>query len=70
MRKPVAIELDLEAVAEADEGVAREPLAALDALEQEARLERRELHERRDRRVEIARDVKLRLHAVILPPNR
>jgi hypothetical protein len=65
----VAVELDLEAVAEADEGIARQALAAFDAFQEEAGLERGELHERRDRRVEVARDVKVRLHAVILPQN-
>src|SRR2546421_414573 len=48
-----AVEPHLQRVAETDERVTREPLAALDALEQKARLERGELHERRHRRVEI-----------------
>ncbi len=65
----IAVQLDLETVAEADEGIAAEALTAFDALQQEAGLEGRELHERRNRRVEIARDVKVRLHAVILPQN-
>ena len=56
-RETRLIEPHLEPVAEADEGIAAEPLAALDALEQEARRERAELHERRDRRVEITGDV-------------
>src|SRR6266404_8319892 len=52
-RKARAIEPHLQRVAETDERVTREPLAALDALEQKARLERGELHERRHRRVQI-----------------
>ncbi len=62
MCKPSPIEPHLEAIAEADEGVARQALAALHALEQEARGERGELHERRDRRVEISRDVEYLVH--------
>ncbi len=53
----VPVEPHLEPVAEADEGVARQALAALHALQQEARRKGRELHERRDRRVEISWDV-------------
>ncbi len=63
----IPVQFDLETIAETDEGVPRQALAALHAFQQEAGLERRELHERRDRRVEVARDVKMRLHAVILP---
>src|SRR5262249_30643560 len=55
--QPGVVEPHLEPIAEADEGVASEALAALDALEQEARRERAELHERRDRRVEGTGDV-------------
>ena len=60
-RQPGAIEPHLEAVTEADERVTRQPLAAFDALQQETRLERGELHECRDRCVEIARYVEWRL---------
>src|SRR5205085_1575801 len=52
-REPRAVEPHFQRVAETDERVTRQPLAALDALEQKARTERRELHERRHRRVEI-----------------
>lgn len=41
-------------VAEADEGEARQALAAFHALQQEARREGRQLHERRDGRIEVA----------------
>jgi len=53
----IGIELERERFTEADERVAREPLAALDALEQEARLERTELHVRRYGGIEIGCDV-------------
>ena len=53
----IGIELERERFTEADERVAREALAALDALEQEARLERPELHVGRYRGIEIGRDV-------------
>ena len=59
-RQPSAIEPHLEAVTEADERVTRQPLAAFDALQQETRLERGELHECRHRCVEIARYVEWR----------
>jgi len=59
--EPARIEPHLEAIAEADEGEASEPLTALDALEQEARAERGQLHERRYRRVQITRNVERRL---------
>jgi len=54
LAEPLAIEPYVERVAEADERVAAEALAALDALEQEARPERRKLQERRNRCVEVA----------------
>ena len=53
----VAVEPELHAVAKPDEGVTAQPLPALDALEQETRLEGTELHERRDRRIEVTRNV-------------
>ena len=51
------VEPQLEAVAEADEGIAREPLAPLHAFQQEARPERLELEVGRHRGVEVGRDV-------------
>ena len=55
-----------EAVAETDKGIASQPLAALHALEQEARREWRELQERRYRRIEIGGYVEGFLHVVSL----
>ncbi len=51
------IQPQLEAVAEADEGIAREPLAPLHAFQQEARPERLQLEVGRHRGVEVGRDV-------------
>lgn len=56
-RESAAIEPDLETVAEADERVAREPFATLDALEEESGLERGELRERGNRSIQVAGDV-------------
>src|SRR5579862_6166239 len=56
-REASGVEPYLEPVAEADEGVAREPLASLDALEQEARREGAELHERRYGSIEVTGNV-------------
>ena len=56
-REPVGVELDGHGLAETDERVACEPLAALDALQQESRLERLQLHVRRYRGIEIGGDV-------------
>ncbi len=61
-REAAGVELDVERVAEADERIAAEPFAALDAFEQESRPERRKLQVRRDRCVEIARDVEWWFH--------
>jgi len=55
--QPGPVEPELEAVAEADEGIAGEPLAALHAFEQEARPERLQLQIGRDRRIEVGGDV-------------
>ena len=55
--EPGGIEPELEAVAEADERVARQTFAALHALEQEARPERLELQVGRHRGVEVGGDV-------------
>src|SRR5258708_7525628 len=49
-------------LAEADERIARQPLAPLDAFEQESGAKRCELQIRRNRRVEIGGDVKRRFH--------
>src|SRR5512140_2340182 len=59
----ITIQLHFQPVAEADEGVAGQPLTAFDALEQEARREGRKLHERRNRRIEVTRYVEGRFHA-------
>ena len=56
------IEPYLQHVAETNEGITPDALPALDALEQETRLERREFGERRHRSVEIAGNVERRLH--------
>ena len=56
-RQAGGIEPELEAVAEADERITGEPLAALDAFQQEARLERLQLQVGRHRRVEVGGDV-------------
>ena len=58
MFTPVGLDANLETIAEADEGVARQPLAALDAFQQESRTKRRELQIRGDRRVQIGCNVK------------
>src|SRR5262249_3517280 len=51
--EPACVEAHLEAVAEADERVASEPLATLDTLQQKAGRERAELHECRHRGIEV-----------------
>ena len=61
-RKSPAVEPDFEAVAEADERIAREPHAALDALQQEARTEWPQLQVSRNRRVEVCCDVERQAH--------
>ncbi len=67
-----ALRLDahLETIAEADEGVAREPLAALDAFQQESRTKGRELQIRGDRRVQVGCNVKRRLHSWPIQGNK
>ena len=59
------VEPHLEAIAEADERIARQPLAALDALQQEARLERLELEIGRHRRVQVGGNVERRFQAAV-----
>ena len=56
------IQPHFQTVAEADEGIARQPFAALDALEQESRPKRRQLEIGRHRRIQIGCDVKRWLH--------
>jgi hypothetical protein len=51
------VQAHLKTVAEADEGITRQTLPALDAFEQEARLEGGELGERRNRRIEVTCNV-------------
>jgi hypothetical protein len=63
-REPGLIETHLQGVPEADERVAPEPLASLHALQQEARREGRQFHERRDRRVQVTGDIEQRLQRV------
>ena len=58
------IQPHFETIAESDERIARQPFAALDALEQESRAKRRELQIRRHRRIEIGCNVERWLHAV------
>ena len=66
-REAELVEPNLGAFAEADERIAREALAALDALQQEARLERFELEIRRHRRVQVGSNVEWRFQAA--PPR-
>jgi hypothetical protein len=56
----VQVQPDLQAIAEADEGIPREAFTALDALEQEMRPERRQLGVGRDGRVQVTCDVEWR----------
>ena len=56
------LDANLETIAETDEGVARQPLAALDAFQQESGMKGCELQIRRDRRIQIGCNVKRRLH--------
>ncbi len=56
------IEPDLEAIAEADERIARQPFAALDAFQQKAGLERLEFQIGRDWGVQVCGDVEGWLH--------
>jgi hypothetical protein len=65
-RQALAGEFYLEAVTEADEGKAREPLATLDALQEEARIESSQFREGRDWRIEVACDVERSFQNVTL----
>jgi len=56
-RDPACRNLELKTIPEADERVTREPLASLDALQEKARIQGGELHERRNRRIKITPDV-------------
>ena len=60
----VAVHADLERIAEAEERIARQSLAALDTLEQEARAQRLQLQVRRYRGIQIGRNVEWCLHGV------
>ena len=66
----LAGQADLQALAKADEGIARQPLPALDTFEEEARIEGRQLREGRNRRVQVACDVEWRLQNVHLEDNK
>src|SRR5690606_34195884 len=66
LEHPIRADLEPQRLAEAEKGVAGEALRALDAFEQKTRLERRELDERRYRRVEIGRDVERGLHVALV----
>ena len=57
------IDFHLQAFAESNERIARQPLAALDAFQQESRSKGCQLQIGRHRRIEIGCDVKWRLHA-------
>ena len=59
------IEPHFQAIAEADEGIAREPLAALDAFQQEPRAQSAQFHIGRHRRVEVGGDVERWLHKAL-----
>src|SRR5262245_42336251 len=50
-------EANLFGIAESQEGISSETLAALHALQKEPRAQRGQLQERRDRRIEVGRDV-------------
>src|SRR6185437_1027018 len=68
-REPLAVEANLEAIAKTNERIASQALAPFDALEKEAWPERGQLHECRDRRVEITCDVERRFQARFPDPN-
>ena len=60
--KSGAIQANLQAIAESDEGIACQALPAFNALQQESRLERRQLEIGRHRRIQVGRDVKRWFH--------
>ena len=60
--KAPRIELNFQARAETDKRISRQALAALDALQQEARPKRRELQVRRDGLIQIRGNVERRFH--------
>jgi len=62
----IGIQAQLEGFAEADEGIPSEPLAALDALEQVAWAQGRELQIRRYGRIGVGDDVEALLHPALL----
>jgi hypothetical protein len=57
-----AIEAHGQGIAEADERVTSQALRALHAFQQETRPERRQLHVRRNRRIQVGGDVERRVH--------
>jgi hypothetical protein len=63
------IQAHFQAVAKTNEGVARQPLTALDAFQQEARLECGQLGKRRNRRVQVTCNIKWRFQ-IPLPSTR
>jgi hypothetical protein len=56
------VQFNLQAVAEAHEGIAREAFTPFHALEQEAGSERRKFHEGGDRRVQVSGNIERRFH--------
>ncbi len=64
--EPASVHANFERVAETEERIAGEALAALDALQQEARPERRELQKRRYRCIEVGGYVERFLHVAPL----
>jgi len=62
----VDIEAHLQAVTKPYEGITRQAFTALDALEQETRVERTQLGESRDGRVQIPCNVEWRLQKMFL----
>ena len=69
-RQRLAVHPDLEGLAETEEGIARQTLATLDRLEQEARLQCLEFQVSRYRSVKVGRDVKRCLHVFSIRRSR
>jgi hypothetical protein len=69
-RKAFGRQPDLETLAEADERVARQPLSALDAFQQETRIERSQLREGRNRRIQVSSDVERCFQSVFLKATK
>jgi len=62
----LGIDANLETIAETDEGIARQPLAALDAFQQESRTKGCQLQIRGNRRIKICSNVKRWFHSCIV----